>query len=82
MPGGSQGNLCLGGNIGRFVNQVQNTGPNGRFDTIVDTQAIPTTPVAAIQIGETWNFQAWFRDVLPNGTPTSNFTHAVRIQFE
>ena len=26
LPGGSQGNLCLGGKIGRFVGQVASTG--------------------------------------------------------
>jgi hypothetical protein len=29
--------------------------------------------------GETWNFQAWYRDVSP--TQTSNFTDAVAVRF-
>ena len=35
--------------------------------------------VIAIQSGETWNFQAWFRD--SNPTATSNFTDGLEIQF-
>ena len=32
-PGGSQGNLCLGGTIGRFAEEIQNSGPSGDFTT-------------------------------------------------
>ncbi|MFT6833658.1 MAG: hypothetical protein ACJAZN_003843, partial [Planctomycetota bacterium] len=28
--------------------------------------------------GETWNFQAWYRDAV-SGTPTSNFTDGISI---
>jgi hypothetical protein len=78
-PGGSQGNLCLAGNIGRFVAQVQSSGAGGSFTVPVDLGAIPTTPVAAIAPGETWNFQCWYRDQNPGST--SNFTDALRIEF-
>jgi len=70
-PGGSQGNLCLGGNISRFVKQVLGSGSDGSFALNVPTWAIP---------GETWNFQAWFRDKNPG--PTSNFTDAVSVLFK
>ena len=33
----------------------------------------------AVQPGETWNFQAWFRD--KNPTSTSNFTDGLSILF-
>jgi len=79
-PGGSQGVLCLGGQIARFVQQVQNSGPGGAFAIPVDTLAIPLSPPTAILSGETWNFTAWYRDVNP--TPTSNFTDAVSILFK
>jgi hypothetical protein len=43
--------------------------------------AIPlgTGPVAILP-GETWNFQAWYRDLNP-GT-TSNFTDGISITFQ
>ena len=83
--GGSQGTLCLGGSIGRFVGpgQVMNSGPSGSFTMSVDLNAVPAatpTGVVAVQPGETWNFQAWHRDVNP--AATSNFTDAVSVTFE
>ena len=80
-PGGSQGNLCLALPIGRFAapGQIGNTGATGSFSLTVDTTAIPMTPTVAIVAGETWNFQAWYRD--NNPALTSNFTDAVSIDF-
>ena len=82
--GGSEGTLCLGGNIGRFVGpgQVMNSGASGGLTLTVDLNAVPAatpTGVVAVQAGETWNFQAWHRDVNP--APTSNFTDAVSVTF-
>ncbi len=82
--GGSDGTLCLGGSIGRFVGpgQVMNSGVSGSFTMTVDLNAVPAatpTGVTAVQPGETWNFQCWHRDVNP--TATSNFTDAVSITF-
>lgn len=76
-PGGSQGNLCVGGNIGRFKNQIANSGATGTITASVDTLSLPTTPAATILGGETWNFQAWYRDL----GPSSNFTDAVAVGF-
>ena len=80
MPGGSQGDLCLGGNIGRFSapSQIRNTGALGRFSLAIDLASLPTPtgPVAALP-GETWFFQAWHRDANP--ALTSNFTDAVEV---
>ncbi len=76
----SQGNLCLGGNIGRYRDDVLNSGPAGSFSLTLDLTQTPTnTGVTAILAGETWNFQAWFRDANPN--PTSNFTDAMSVDF-
>jgi hypothetical protein len=79
-PGGSQGNLCLGGAIGRYVGpgQIKNSGPYGSFQLDIDltTMPSPTGPVAA-QAGQTWNFTAWFRDANPGST--SNFTDGVSL---
>ena len=78
-PGGSQGNLCLAGNCGRFSQQVQSTGAAGSFTIQVDLTNIPTNPPQSVMAGQTWNFQAWFRDNNPG--PTSNFTDGVSITF-
>ena len=78
-PGGSQGNLCVGGQVARFVSQTQSSGTSGSFAIAVDLTAIPTTPPSAVNVGETWYFQSWFRDVNP--APTSNFTDGVSTTF-
>ncbi|MCP3919391.1 MAG: hypothetical protein GY711_27965 [bacterium] len=78
-PGGSQGNLCLNGTIGRYVGLVQNSGDLGMIWIDVGLRNIPTTPPSDVGPGETWNFQAWFRDTNP--TSTSNFTDGVSVSF-
>ena len=81
IPPGSQGRLCLGGAIARFrkPDQIRNSGPGGRFQVEVDTSARPHNPPVTVKPGETWRFQAWFRDVNPE--KTSNFTDAVEVTF-
>lgn len=82
MPGGSAGNLCLGGLIGRFVGpgEVLATGSSGQVQLPIDLTAMPqpTGPVAVMP-PETWYFSVWYRDVV--GTTTSNFGPGVEIQF-
>lgn len=72
-PGGSQGNLCLSGQIVRFAKQVGSSGEEGLISIQVDLTSPP------VNAGETWNFQGWFRDQSPG--PTSNFTEAVSVTF-
>ncbi|MEM1453080.1 MAG: hypothetical protein AAF957_14230 [Planctomycetota bacterium] len=82
-PGGSQGVLCLGGAIGRYVGagQIQNTGVTGQFSLVLDLTQTPTpTGFVTIQPGETWNFQGWHRDSV-GGMATSNFTNGRSITF-
>ena len=80
-PPGSQGNLCVAGAIGRHSSQIQSSGAAGEFSIPVDLTVLPTPGGPyAVQAGETWNFQAWFRDVNPN--QTSNFTDGVSILFQ
>ncbi|MCP3919283.1 MAG: hypothetical protein GY711_27405 [bacterium] len=78
-PPGSQGVICLSGTIGRF-NQIAQIiqGPSGSL--AVDLTAIPVSPPVAVQPGETWNFQCWFRD--NNPVPTSNFTDGLSVTFD
>ncbi|MEM1448148.1 MAG: hypothetical protein AAF957_26520 [Planctomycetota bacterium] len=83
-PGGSSGNLCLGGQIGRYVGpgQIQNTGMAGEFSLVLDlTQTPQPTGFVSIQAGETWNFTAWHRDTSGTGA-TSNFTDGLEITFQ
>lgn len=78
-PGGSFGDLCLGGIIGRMNGTLQNSGAYGQLTAEIDLGALPSmgTTVAA-QVGDTWRFQAWFRDV-QSGQAGSNFSDAVAI---
>ena len=83
-PGGSQGNLCLGGGIGRYVGpgQILNSGATGTIALALDLTQTPTpTGLVTVQAGETWNFQAWHRDSV-GGSATSNFTNAVSVVFQ
>lgn len=80
-PGGSQGDLCLGGTLGRYVNQIQNSGSFGRMSISLDLTGTPSGSVSVpVLSGQTWYFQGWFRDVNPG--PTSNFTNGTRITFQ
>lgn len=72
----SVGALCLSGAIGRYVGagQVQTSGSAGAFSLPIDLLAIPQpTGFIAALAGESWFFQAWYRDST-GGIPTSNFT--------
>jgi hypothetical protein len=79
----SVGNLCLGGDVGRFnrLGEVQNTGLDGAFELTIDLTNFPR-PMGAVTVmaGETWNFQAWHRDLVI--LPTSNFTEGLSLTFE
>lgn len=82
-PGGSQGDLCLAGAIGRYVapGQVQSSGGLGILTLVLDLTRTPQ-PVGVVPVlaGETWNFQAWHRDTSAMGA-TSNFTDGLEIDF-
>lgn len=79
--GNSNGNACLGGSIGRFLQQVVTSNAAGRAEFIVDLTAIPqgTGPVAALP-GDTWYFQAWHRDTA--GPKGNNFTRSLCVTFQ
>ncbi|MDA1263546.1 MAG: hypothetical protein O2816_00535 [Planctomycetota bacterium] len=80
IPPGSQGNLCLGGQIGRHTANVLSTGATGEFSLQLDLTDVPTPGGhVAINPGETWYWQAWFRDNNPG--PTNNFTEGICITF-
>lgn len=80
----SVGNLCLSGEIGRFVGpgQIGNADSSGEFTLELDLGAFPSPSLGLIpvQIGQTWNFQAWHRDTV-QGQATSNFTPGLSVTF-
>lgn len=82
-PGGSEGNLCLSGAVGRYVGagQIQNSGTAGEISLLIDNQMIPSpTGFSAVMAGDILNFQAWHRDT-NMGTPVSNFTNGLEVTF-
>lgn len=82
--GGSIGTLCLGGAIGRFQapGQIMSSSAAGTITLPINLNALPTpTGTAPVTAGQTWNFQAWYRDSIL-GIPTSNFTDALSISFQ
>jgi hypothetical protein len=85
LPGNSSGNLCVAGNIGRYFAASQifmgagagSPVPAGGLqvgDIPVPTNPLPGEPILA---GDTWYWQAWYRDV----NDTNNFSNVVRITF-
>lgn len=79
--GTSNGNLCLGGTLGRFnaPGQILNSGGAGAFQLALDLTSIPEGgSFASVSAGESWNFQAWHRDGAGLG---SNFTDGIEITF-
>jgi hypothetical protein len=83
-PGGSQGVLCLGGSIGRYVGpgQIKNSGTTGTFSLALDLMQTPSPGgFVAVASGQTWSFQAWHRDAV-GGSATSNFTNGLAVGFQ
>lgn len=79
--GGSNGNLCLTGRIGRRNGSISSLFFAQDDNVIVkqfDLSFSPTTVGVGMLAGETWYFQAWFRD----GFSGSNFTDAMRVFLE
>lgn len=84
MPGGSLGNLCLGGAIGRFQRpgEIGTTSGAGVYGLAFGVATLPQ-PSGAVAgaAGETWHFQAWHRDLVA-GAATSNFTEASSVTLQ
>jgi len=74
---GSQGNFCLGSPFIRFAADIANSGPGGVLTLSPDFGNLPNN--AVFMAGDTWNFQAWFRDQIP--ATTSNTSDGVSVSF-
>jgi hypothetical protein len=90
-PMSSCGIFCLKGGdptlLGRYFGDVFNTGAGGTGSLTIDLTAVPTAgngPVGpysiALQAGDTWNFQCWYRDAM-GCSAANNFTDAISISF-
>jgi len=83
-PGGSEGDLCIGGAIGRFnaPGQIRRSRSNGVAYLQIDLDELPQpSGIATAAAGETWYFQAWYRDIV-GGANASNFTSAVAVTLQ
>ena len=84
QPGGSAGNLCLGGSIGRYIRpgEVLDSGVTRSASLQISLTDVPqpSGPVV-IQPGTAVYFQGWYRDAVA-GIATSNFTAGLRIDFQ
>ncbi|MCP3918988.1 MAG: LamG domain-containing protein [bacterium] len=78
-PPGSSGLLCLSNDIGRY-NAIADIFQGPTASLIVDLTAIPVNPPVAVVPGDTFNFQAWYRD--NNPMLTSNFSDGVEVVFQ
>lgn len=78
-PGGSLGNLCVLGSIGRYnaLSQIGFSGSTGTISLALDLTSMPRAsgdPVPAFP-GQTWNLQGWHRDAFGQ----NNFSNALAI---
>ena len=77
-PVGAQDPGVLRGIIYRFSKtpsgSILNSGPTGEFQFTTDLTNLPQGVV--IQPGESWNFQAWFRQ-----NSSSNTTDGIEVMF-
>lgn len=68
-PNGGNGSiLCIGGQIGRFVGpgQIRQAGAAGTVSLQLDLPALPSpTGSVVATAGQSWYFQAWYRDQAP-----------------
>lgn len=76
-----QGDLCVGGMIGRYrgPGQVTNAGMTGSAMVTIDLGALPPPLSGGIAGGETWYFQNFYRDLNP--AATANLSDALAVTF-
>ena len=58
------------------------SGPTGTAHLVFDLTNVSTNAnLTVVAAGETWSWQAWYRDVDGGGAPTSNLSSAVGVTF-
>ena len=81
-PPNSQGTICLGGGVGRYAGNVQNSGTFGQFVLGIDNTALPSAQgFVTASAGQTFYFQAWHRDSVA-GQATSNFSEGFAVTWQ
>lgn len=81
LNGTTNGNLCLSGQIDRFVGpgQIDFTDTAGAISLSIDLMNVPDgASASAVLAGETRSFQGWYRDWIGLG---SNFTEGLEVTF-
>jgi hypothetical protein len=76
MYGGGQGTLCLATPFYRLPGSALRTSVSGTYLALLELAAVGPPP--GPQPGETWHFQAWYRDGV-GAASTTNLTSAVAI---
>ncbi|MCA9002140.1 MAG: hypothetical protein KDB61_09465, partial [Planctomycetes bacterium] len=83
-PGGSSGNLCVGGGlaIARFLPTLS-LSAGGMISGSVDLTDVPLPPTMTgmIMAGDTFNFQLWHREGGPL-SGMSNFSPGLEVTFQ
>jgi len=79
MLGGGAGDLCIAtSGITRL--QLNVADATGQTEWPIDLDIIPGPNGPGVTPGDTLVFQAWYRDTLPGGTPTSNLSAARSVE--
>lgn len=80
-PGGSDGNLCLSGDIGRVFDATGLTTLWGEGTALIDLSQIPgPNGTSSVIAGDTRRFQVWYRD--GGATNGTNLTNSIAITFQ
>ncbi len=84
QPAGASGTLCLdAGGIGRYAYDVLQTTTNNSVFYQPDLSQTPFSHgFLQVMAGDTRYWQFWYRDSLPSGGTTSNFTSGSGIVFQ
>ena len=80
---GSAGDICIGGAIGHFAGpgQVLNSGGSGTFALRIQPSSLPSpSGTLSAAAGQTWYFQAWYRDIFASTTSHMSTTASIMLR--
>ncbi len=78
--GGGQGTLCITPPVAMMNTQVMNSGSSGSFQVPFDMTSVAVPGWGLPGPGQTWYFQAWYRDQNPQHT--TNLTDGYFVLFQ